>query len=102
MKKTSLRPGMGDALEVIKVISHPLRLSLLCALIDRGEMSAGDLVDSHRVLGSQSQVSQYLSQMRDLGLIAIRRDGHYIYYTLADTRVKKLVKTLHDLYCRET
>lgn len=92
--------GMILALEAIKALSHPLRLSILCSLIENDEMMAGDIVVKEAERASQSQVSQYLSTMKAQGLITDRRNGHNIYYRLADKRIAQLIATLHQLYCR--
>ena len=91
--------GMKEALSVLKTLSHPLRLSILCTLIEEGETLAGDIVAHEGDVASQSQVSQYLSQMKKQGLIKDRRDGHYIYYSIADRRIETLMASLHKLYC---
>lgn len=92
---------MAQALEMMKILSHPLRLSLLCRLIEEGEMSAGELVEAESDKASQSQISQYLGQLRDRGVVTARKDGHFVYYQISDPRTKALIAALHDLYCPE-
>lgn len=93
--------GMAAALDMMKILSHPLRLSILCTLIERGEMSAGDIMASvpAETPASQSQISQYLGQLRQQGLISGRKDGQFVYYKIGDPRVKRLITVLHNLYC---
>lgn len=97
--KNSRERGMAQAMDALKLLTHPLRLSILCHLMEDGELSAGDIVDRESHRASQSQISQYLNKMRIQGLISARRDGHYIYYTLADKRIRTMIQTLHKLYC---
>jgi|JI10StandDraft_1071094.scaffolds.fasta_scaffold220159_2 DNA-binding transcriptional ArsR family regulator len=92
--------GMKEALKMLKIMGHPLRLSILCRLIENGEMNAGDIVAAEQEKASQSQISQYLNALRKQGLIESRRDGHFLYYRISDKRVKEIMKTLHKLYCR--
>lgn len=109
MKKKRTTPesrraqGMTQALDMMKIMSHPLRLSILCALIEHREMSAGEIVERIRAetpaKANQSQISQYLGQLREHGLITGRKEGQFIYYRIGDPRVKKLIALLHDLYC---
>lgn len=102
MNKKSLRDkNMQEALEILKIMGHPLRLSILCRLIEQGEMGAGEIVEAEQNQASQSQISQYLNQLKNQGLIEGRREGHYLYYRIADSRIKKLIQTLHQLYCTE-
>lgn len=91
--------NMDEALKMLKILGHPLRLSILCTLIEHGEMNAGDIVAREADTASQSQISQYLNALKKEGLISARRDGHYQYYRIADKRVKTMVETLHKLYC---
>ena len=37
--------------------------------------------------------------MRSEGLVATRRDGKSIYYSLASTEVQAVIETLYRLYC---
>ena len=98
-KKERRAQNMEEALKMLKILGHPLRLSILCSLIERGEMNAGDIVKSEAANASQSQISQYLNALKKEGLIDSRRDGHYQYYRITDKRVKTKVETLHKLFC---
>ncbi len=98
-KKERRAQNMEEALKMLKILGHPLRLSILCTLIERGEMNAGEIVESESATASQSQVSQYLNALKKEGLIDSRRDGHYQYYRITDKRVKTMVETLHKLFC---
>lgn len=90
---------MEEALKMLRILGHPLRLSILCTLIERGEMNAGDIVTCESGKAGQSQISQYLNALKKEGLVDSRRDGHYQYYRIADKRVKTMVETLHKLFC---
>lgn len=101
MKKSERHAeNMEDALKMLKILGHPLRLSILCTLIDNGEMSAGDIVTAESDRASQSQISQYLNALKNEGIIQSRREGHFLYYKIADKRIKTLVATLHRLFCQ--
>ncbi|NJL23953.1 MAG: helix-turn-helix transcriptional regulator [Calothrix sp. SM1_5_4] len=80
----------------LAVLSHPKRLVILCALSD-GEMSAGELEE---ICGaSQSAVSQFLKEMRLEGVLASRREGRFVYFSIADDRMRELIKSLHKIFC---
>ena len=87
------------ATEMLKLLSHPVRLSILCDLIEQGEMSAGDIVEAEKSRASQSQVSQYLAEFRRRKLVKARKDGQQVFYTVAAPDVKTILNTLHDIYC---
>jgi len=84
------------AAEVLKSLSNPARLRLLCALVP-DERSVGELEEA---LGkSQSYVSGQLARMRTEGLVAANRDGRIVRYRLADPRLKPLLETLYIVFC---
>lgn len=85
-----------EAAEVLKVLSNPARLRLLCALLP-GERCVGELEDA---LGaSQSYVSGQLARMRAEGLVACNRDGRQVRYRLADPRLEPILVTLYSVFC---
>ncbi len=85
-----------DATKLMKALSNESRLMILCQLIDR-ERSVTDLAEQ---LGlRQTAVSQQLSLLRRDGLVAGRRDGHQIFYSLADPAAQRVIEVLYDLYC---
>ncbi len=86
------------AAALLRSLSHPKRLLMLCALSER-EHSAGELEELAGL--SQSAVSQHLARLRRDGLATSRRAGQTIIYTLADTNGREIVETLHRLYCEE-
>lgn len=91
---------MKKTVKLLRCLAHPLRLSLLCYLMDGKEHSAGEMVEREKRNASQSQTSQYLGQLRRLGLVKTRRDGQIIYYRLISPEVKKLMKLLYKLYVK--
>ena len=93
---------LENATSLLKVLAHPLRLSILCSLIHSGEMTAGTIVEGEAALFSQSQVSQYLGILRDMGYVKTRREGQTIWYSINDKNVKKVVETLYGIYCNNS
>ncbi len=91
---------LESATGLMKVLSHPLRLSILCTLIHNGEMTAGALVEAEAPQFSQSQVSQYLGILRETGYVKTRREAQVIYYSINDKNVKKVVERLYGIYCQ--
>lgn len=91
--------SMQDALLMLNILAHPLRLSILCTIIESGEITAGDIVASEPQ-ASQSQISQYLRTMRESGILTARRDGLFVYYRLKDKKAAAIMKVLKELYCQ--
>jgi len=92
--------NLRRATSVMKCLSHPVRLSILCHLIDKGEMSAGEIVEYERDKASQSQVSQYLKILRDMKFVNTRREGLTIYYRITSEEISELIHTMHGIFCK--
>ncbi len=86
----------SEAAGVLKLLSNPQRLRLLCALLE-GERSVGELEDALGV--SQSYVSGQLAKLRGEGLVSAQRDGRTIRYQLSDPRVTPILERLYDVFC---
>lgn len=83
----------------MKVISHPLRLKLLCSLSD-GEMSVRDLVALTDA--SQSSVSQHLGQLKDKGILKDNRIANRVYYRVCDKKIFDVILMLREIYCNNS
>ena len=83
---------------LLKSMASPARLVILCQLAE-GERSVGEL---ERAVGlSQSGISQHLALMRRRDVVASRRQGQTVYYSLASSEVVAVMATLHDVFCGE-
>jgi len=79
--------------EVLKALAHPVRLRLL-ALVAREELCVCQLT---AVVGlATSTVSSHLGALRRAKLVSERKDGRWVYYSLAPLapEVKPIVETL--------
>ncbi len=84
------------AAEFLKMVSGRSRLLLLCHLWD-GEKSVGELA---RLTGARdTAVSQQLALLRGNGLVATRRAGQTIYYSLANAQAVRVLELLHSMFC---
>lgn len=92
-----LKRKSEDVAALLKLLSHPQRLLILCSLAE-GEKSVGEIEEACEA--SQSAVSQFLKNMRLEGLIDSRRDGKQVYYSIVDPRVFELMKSLYVIFCR--
>ncbi len=84
------------AAQFLKAISHEGRLMILCHLVS-GELSVSAL--EQLLNARQAAVSQQLARLRQEGLVATRRDGKTVYYRLADDRSRRMLETVHALFC---
>jgi len=86
-----------EASEFLKALAHESRLMILCQLSD-GEKHVGELEEALSI--RQSTVSQQLARLRLEGLVTSRREGKLMYYSLGDTDVKRVVKSLVEMFCK--
>jgi ArsR family transcriptional regulator len=91
-----MRRAAGAASELLKALSHPERLLLLCQLT-QGEHCVGELEEALDV--HQPTLSQQLGVLRERGLVTTRREGTQIYYRIASEEAMALLRTLYRLYC---
>lgn len=83
---------------LLKTMTHPERLIVLCQLMD-GEMSANQLQSNSSL--SQSAFSQHLAVLRNNNLVTVRKESQSVFYSLADQRIKALITCFHDVFCEK-
>jgi DNA-binding transcriptional ArsR family regulator len=92
----AMRAHAGEAVRLLKALGNEKRLMLLCMLVT-GEQSVSEL-NAHLDL-SQSALSQHLALLREDGLVQTRREAQSIFYSLADGPARRIISTLHSIYC---
>jgi DNA-binding transcriptional ArsR family regulator len=92
----AMRQGAQAACTLMKVLSNPDRLMLLCQLAD-GERNVGELEDALGI--AQPTLSQQLTVLRSESLVATRREGKNIYYRLASPRALAVMQVLYAQFC---
>lgn len=65
---------------MFRAFSDPIRLRTLHLLLG-GELCVGDLVDVLQV--PQPTASRHLRYLREAGLVEVRRDGRWCFYSLS-------------------
>lgn len=85
------------ATEFLKALAHQSRLLILCILAE-GEKSVSELEELLSL--RQPTVSQQLARLRADGLVATRRDGKAIYYSLASEEARVVIGAVYDVFCR--
>jgi ArsR family transcriptional regulator len=86
------------ASQLLKALANERRLMIMCQLAG-GEMAVGAL--QARIGISQSALSQHLAVLRADGLVATRRSGQAIYYSICDPAAARLMTTLAEIFCPE-
>lgn len=67
-----------NATDLFAALAHDTRLRTLMLLSEQGELCVCEL--THAIGVSQPHLSRHLAQLRQLGLVADRRAGVWIYY----------------------
>lgn len=91
-----IKSNAREAAAILKVMSHPERLMVLCQLVE-GEVGAGKLQSCSNL--SQSAFSQHLSVLRKHQMVNVRKESQQVFYSLADPRVAHIVQALHQVFC---
>ncbi len=88
-----------QACEFLKAMSHETRLRVLCLLME-GEKSVSELEECLGI--RQASVSQQLQRLRAERMVATRRDGKAVYYSLASTEAREVIAVLYKLFCAKS
>ncbi|MEX1017441.1 MAG: metalloregulator ArsR/SmtB family transcription factor [Phycisphaeraceae bacterium] len=90
-RRGASRRSLQQAVQVLRVIAHPLRVRLLERL-ERTQrpLSVTDL--THQLRQPQYAVSQHLTRMHLHGLLRRRQRGREVFYTIADEQIVDLLR----------
>ncbi|MFZ9371965.1 MAG: ArsR/SmtB family transcription factor, partial [Limnohabitans sp.] len=92
------RTSADQACRLMKVLSNPDRMMLLCQLA-QGEKRVGEL---EQMLGIvQPTLSQQLTVLREEQLVSTRREGKGIYYSVNSPQALAVIQTLYQHFCSE-
>ena len=92
----ALRRAAGQAVGALKLLANEDRLLLLCQL-SHGEMCVSELEEHLDI--RQPTLSQQLGVLRSVGVVATRREGKNIYYSVADHSLLEILAVMNRLYC---
>mgnify|MGYP001247347485 CR=1 FL=1 len=91
-----MQAAAGKASGLLKALSHPDRLILLCQL-SQGEYCVSELEE---MLGiHQPSLSQQLGVLRQEALVETRRDGKQMYYRIASEDALAILQVLYSRFC---
>lgn len=77
---------LDKASEMLRAVSHNLRLSIISLLDEKGEVNVNVIYTTLKL--EQSITSQHLKILRDNNIVHTKRDGKMIFYTLNYERLK--------------
>ena len=91
-----LHAAAGEASKLLKVLSNPDRMLLLCQMT-QGEFSVKELEIMTGIL--QPTLSQQLTVLCEEGLVSTRREGKQIFYSITSSEALAVLRVLYQLYC---
>lgn len=81
--------------EFFKALAHPLRISILDAL-RTGELTVNEI--SQRFGVEPANASQQLAVLRNKGIVATRKEGSNVYYSVSDQAIFKLLDAAREIF----
>jgi ArsR family transcriptional regulator len=95
-KIEKLQQTADQAINLMKVLANKDRMILLCQ-ISSGEKCVSELEEVTGI--KQPTLSQQLTVLRNEAVVATRKDGKKVYYSLASEIAATLMDVLHEHYC---
>jgi DNA-binding transcriptional ArsR family regulator len=98
MEFSELKPEEVErAANMIKAISHPMRLAILGYL---GEGKKMNVTEIHHLLNiEQSTASHHLGILKDKGILSSIRKGKHTLYYLKRKNLSKLIRCISECAC---
>jgi DNA-binding transcriptional ArsR family regulator len=98
MEFSDLKPEeIEKASNMMKAISHPMRLAILGHLGEDKQLSVTEI---HNLLHiEQSTASHHLGILKDKGILASSRKGKNTLYYLRKKKLSELVQCISDCAC---
>jgi len=78
--------------EIFKALSHPIRLKIVCGLIQKKECNVTKMV-AHLNM-PQPNVSQHINILKNADIIEGYRNGNEICYRVTNKIVEQIIKSL--------
>ncbi len=80
--------------DVCKTMGHPLRIEVI-DLLQENELCFSDILEVTG--GLKSNLSQHLTIMTKKGILIMRREGKYKYYSLASKKVSHACQLMREV-----
>lgn len=83
---------LDTATELLRAIAHPLRLSILKFVDEKGVINVNKIYNTLKL--EQSITSQHLRILRSADIVDTKREGKFIYYNVNYDKIVQLKKSL--------
>ena len=82
---------IAESVTFLRVLANPARLRIALHLLD-GERSVGQIEEELAL--KQPNLSQYLAELRDAGLLVSRRESRAVFYQVSPGKPRHLLASL--------
>lgn len=96
-KKRISREKLEKAAFILKTIGHPARLAIIELLSENKEMAVNEICAELDL--EQSVISHHLLNMKIKGLLASRKEGTNIYYSLREKNLNEIISCVEKCDC---
>jgi len=79
---------------MMKTVGHPSRLLIVELLLEHGKLPVKDIYATVEI--SQSNASQHLKALEDIGILTSEREGKNICYSVQNMTVSKLLQCVNE------
>ena len=91
MKEISITQ-LDKAANMLKAISHPIRIAIINHLSNREKLTVTEIVALLNI--EQSVTSHHLGILKDKGVLISKREGKNIYYSLKHDKISTIIDCL--------
>ena len=94
MGKVQIRiEKLEQAASKLRAMAHPMRIAILELLHDGNQMSVTEIYRKLKI--EQAAASHHLNILKNKGVLASRRDGKKIFYSIKNTVLTEIVDCLN-------
>lgn len=95
--KKRMKQNSVKATAFLKGLANKDRLLILCELAE-GEKNVTTLIKNTGI--AQTSMSQHLNKLKEEKIVDFQRDHRILTYRIINKNVGKIMKILHDTYCK--
>ena len=96
MNPEIMKSQCSEVSMIMKALAHPQRLMIMCHIAE-GEKNVGEILELCDL--SQSQLSQFLNRMQRERLLKVRKEGNFVFYSIAEKKILKLIQSMQKIFC---
>jgi ArsR family transcriptional regulator len=95
-KPGTLNPAAHHKARILKALAHPIRVSIF-ELLAEEEKTVGEIIKSLGI--KEANTSRHLAMLRDAGLVATRKEGLNVYYSIKMPCLLPMLSCIVDAIC---